>query len=72
MESHLRTELVVDALQMAFWRRKPFSGLLHHSDQGAQYTSLSFKKLKQASLTPSMGRVRSAHHDSPAESFVAT
>ena len=42
MESHLRTELVVDALQMAVWRRKPAPGLVHHSDQGVQYTALSF------------------------------
>lgn len=41
MESHLRTELVVDALQMAVWRRKPAPGLVHHSDQGVQYTALS-------------------------------
>ena len=41
MESHLRTELVVDALQMALWRRKPAAGLVHHSDQGVQYTALS-------------------------------
>jgi putative transposase len=44
MESHLRTELVVDALQMAVWRREPAPGLIHHSEQGAQYTSLSFAK----------------------------
>ena len=41
MENHLRTELVVDALQMAVWRRKPAPGLVHHSDQGIQYTALS-------------------------------
>ena len=57
MESHLRTELVVDALQMALWRRRPSAGLIHHSDQGVQYTSLSFgKKLEEAGLVPSMGR----------------
>jgi transposase len=32
--SHLRTELVVDALEMALWRRKPAAGLVHHSDRG--------------------------------------
>jgi transposase InsO family protein len=36
MENHLRTEIVVDALQMAVWRRKPAPGLVHHSDQGVQ------------------------------------
>src|SRR5256885_16430788 len=40
MATHLRTELVVDALQMAIWRRKPQAGLIHHSDQGVQYTCL--------------------------------
>jgi putative transposase len=73
METHLRTELVVDALQMALWRRRPSAGLIHHSDQGVQYTSLSFgKKLEEAGLVPSMGRVGSACDNSMAESFVAT
>ena len=36
MDSHMKTELVVDALQMAVWRRKPSAGLVHHSDRGAQ------------------------------------
>jgi putative transposase len=44
MATHLRTELVVDALQMAIARHKPAPGLVHHSDRGAQYTSLSFGK----------------------------
>src|SRR5215212_4679088 len=44
MATHLRTELVVDALQMAIARRKPAPGLVHHSDRGVQYTSLSFGK----------------------------
>ncbi len=73
METHLRTELVVDALQMALWRRKPSPGLIHHSDQGVQYTSLSFgKKLEEAGIVPSMGRVGSAYDNSLAESFIAT
>ena len=73
MATHLRTELVVDALQMAIWRRKPQAGLIHHSDQGVQYTSLSFgKRLEEAGIVPSMGRVGSAYDNALAESFIAT
>ena len=73
MATHLRTELVMDALQLALRRRKPAPGLIHHSDQGVQYTSLSFgKRLEEAGIVPSMGRVGSPHDNSLAESFVAT
>jgi putative transposase len=73
MESHLRTELVVDALRMAVWRRKPAPGLVHHSDQGVQYTALSFsERLMEVGITPSMGRTGSALDNAMAESFVAT
>ena len=73
MATHLRTELVVDALQMAIWRRKPQAGLVHHSDQRVQYTSLSFgKRLEEAGIVPSMGRVGSAYDNALAESFIAT
>ena len=73
MENHLRTELVVDALRMAVWRRKPAPGLVHHSDQGVQYTSLSFsERLKEVGITPSMGRTGSALDNAMAESFVST
>ncbi len=73
MENHLRTELVVDALQMAVWRRKPAPGLIHHSDQGVQYTSLSLgERLREVGITPSMGRTGSALDNAMAESFVST
>ena len=73
MATHLRTELVVDALQMAIARRKPSPGLVHHSDRGVPYTSLSFgKRLEDEGLLPSMGRVGSAYDNALAESFVAT
>ena len=72
MAAHLRTELVIDALQMALWRRKPAAGLIHHSDQGVQYTSLSFgKSLEETGIVPSMGRVGSAYDNALAESFIA-
>ncbi len=55
-----RTELVVGALEMAVWRRRPAPGLIHHSDQGVQYTALSFgKRLEEVGIVPSMGRFRS-------------
>jgi Integrase core domain len=73
MATHHKTELVVDALQMAIAKRKPSPGLVHHSDRGVQYTSLSFgNHLENEGLLPSMGRVGSACDNALAESFVAT
>jgi putative transposase len=73
MANHLRTELVVDALEMALWRRKPDAGLIHHTDRGAQYTALSFgKRLEEAGIVPSMGRTGSALDNAISESFVAS
>jgi putative transposase len=73
MATHLRTELVVDALEMALWRRKPGAGLIHHTDRGAQYTALSFgKRLEEAGIVPSMGRAGSALDNAISESFVAS
>jgi putative transposase len=73
MASHMRTELVVDALQMAVWRRKPSAGLVHHSDRGAQYTAISLgKRLEEVGIVPSMGRTGTALDNAMAESFVAT
>jgi putative transposase len=61
-------------LQMAIWHRRPAPGLIHHSDQGVQYTSLSFnKRLEQVGIVvPSMGRVGSALDNAISGSFVAT
>ena len=72
MAAHLRAELVVDALEMAIRRRKPGPGLIHHTDRGAQYTSLSFgKKLEEAEVLPSMGWKGSPLDNAMAESFVS-
>jgi putative transposase len=71
--SLMKTELVVDALQMAVWRRKPSAGLVHHSDLGLQYTANSFgKRLEDVGIVPSMGRAGTALDNAMAESFVAT
>ncbi len=73
MNSHMRTELVVDALEMAVRRRKPSVGLVHHSDRGVQYTAISFgKRLAEVGIVPSMGRTGTALDNAMAESFIAT
>ena len=68
---HLRSELVVDALEMARWRRKPPAGsTVVHSDRGTQYTSWAFgQRLRQAGLLGSMGRVGSCYDNALIESF---
>lgn len=73
MANHLRTELVLDALNMAIHNRRPASGLVHHSDRGSQYTSVEFGgRLKEAGLVPSMGSVADAYDNALAESFIST
>jgi len=73
MADHLKSELVMDALEMALWRRQPAPGLIHHSDRGSQYTSISFgAKLEEAGVVPSMGSVADPYDNAMAESFVAT
>jgi putative transposase len=73
MANNLRTELVLDALDMAIYARRPQPGLIHHSDRGSQYTSVEFgSRLKEAGLLPSMGSVADAYDNSMAESFVST
>jgi putative transposase len=73
MADHLRTELVLDALDMAISQRQPAPGLVHHADHGCQYTSLAFgRRLREAGLVASMGTVGDALDNAVAESFFAT
>jgi putative transposase len=73
MATHLRTELVLDALEMALWNRRPGAGLVHHADHGSQYTSLAFgRRCRQAGITPSMGSVGDCFDNALAESFFAS
>jgi putative transposase len=70
---HIRAELVVDALQMATWRRRPEPGTVVHSDRGSQYTSWVFgHRLRAAGLLGSMGRVASSVDNTMMESFWST
>ena len=72
MTTHLRTELVLDALEMALTRRRP-KDVIHHSDQGTQYTSIAFgRRCAEAGVRPSMGSVGDAYDNAMAESFFAT
>lgn len=57
MTDHMRTQLVIDALEMGIWNRRPAPGLIHHSDQGAQ---LGFKGSSQHCLVGSRLAARSA------------
>ena len=72
MAAHLRTELVLDALNMALWQRRAH-GVIHHSDQGSQYTSIAFgARCKEAGVRPSTGSVGDAYDNALCESFFAT
>ena len=72
MANHLRTELVLAAMEMAVGQRRP-KDVIHHSDQGSQYTSVSFgKRCAEAGVRPSMGSVGDAYDNAMAESFFST
>jgi len=73
MSSRLAKEIVLDALQMALEQRRPSEGVIHHSDQGCQYTSIEFgKRCREASVRPSMGSVGDCYDNAMCESFFAT
>jgi putative transposase len=72
MATHLRTELVLAALNMALSQRRP-RGVIHHSDQGTQYTSIAFGlRCREAGVRPSMGSVGDCYDNAMCESFFAT
>jgi len=72
MGHDLRSQLVLDALNMALTQRRPVE-VIHHSDQGSQYTSIAFGlRCKEADVRPSMGSVGDAYDNAMCESFFAT
>ena len=72
MADHMRKELVIDALDMAIYRRKPLA-VVHHSDQGSQYTSIAFGlRCKSAGIRPSMGSRGDCYDNAMCESLNAT
>jgi len=73
MRQDLTAELVVEALAMAVGQRRPAAGLVHHSDQGSQYTSLAFgRHCRAAGIWLSMGSVGDCYDNAACESFFAT
>jgi putative transposase len=73
MSERITANLVCDALQMAYWRRRPGAGLLLHSDRGSQYASDAYRKLiKQFRMTQSMSRKGNCWDNAPMESFFKT
>jgi len=73
MAPHMQASLVEDALRMGLGRRHPAPGLLHHSDQGSQYTSSTVRTLLAAhGIEVSMSGVGNCYDNAPMESFIGT
>ena len=73
MSATMTAQLVTDALLMAIWRRGKPDALLHHSDQGSQYTSEQFRQLMADNgVTCSMSRSGNVWDNAAMESFFST
>nr|WP_203616461.1 IS3 family transposase [Streptomyces sp. SID13726] len=73
--NHMRTELPLDALEMALWRRriKKDSGLIHHSDRGSQYVSIRYTdRLADIGASASVGSVADSYDNAMAEALNGT
>ena len=70
MDNRMKVQLVIEALAMAYWRRKPGEGLLHHSDRGSQYACEQYQQaLEQYRMVPSMSRKGDCWDNAPTERF---
>jgi putative transposase len=73
MRTDLKSELVLEALEMAVSQRRPLREVIHHSDQGSQYTPIAFGgRSREAGVRPSMGSVGDCYDNAMCESFFAT
>lgn len=73
ISTNMRTDLVLDALEMAAWRRDPAIGCVHHSDAGAQYTSIRYTdRLATAGLAASIGTIGDSYDNAMAEALNGT
>ena len=70
MDKRMKAQLVIDALAMAYWRRKPSHGLMHHSDRGSQYACERYQRqLEKYQMIPSMSRKGNCWDNAPTERF---
>jgi transposase InsO family protein len=70
MDKRMKKQLTLDALDMAYWRRKPLPGLLHHSDRGSQYACHDYRKrLERYGMVASMSRKGNCWDNAPTERF---
>jgi len=70
IDKHMKVELCLDALSMAYWRRKPAAGLIHHSDRGIQYACDRYQeRLEKLKMIPSMCRKGDCWDNAPVERF---
>jgi len=70
MDKRIKNQLTLNALAMAYWRRKPVPGLLHHSDQGSQYACHDYRnRLDQYGMIASMSRKGDCWDNAPTERF---
>lgn len=70
VDKHMKVDLVLNALMMAYWRRKPPPGLIHHSDRGIQYACDRYQQqLEQFKMVPSMSRKGDCWDNAPTERF---
>jgi putative transposase len=70
IKERMSADIVIDALSMACWRRRPEPGLIHHSDRGSQYASAAFQaKLQDYGMLCSMSRKGNCWDNAPTESF---
>jgi transposase InsO family protein len=70
MDKRMKKQLAIDALAMAYFRRRPDFGLVHHSDRGSQYACHDYQKhLKQYHMIPSMSRKGDCWDNAPTERF---
>jgi putative transposase len=70
MDRHMKADLALNALAMAYWHRKPPKGLLHHSDRGSQYACPEYqKRLERYGMQISMSRKGDCWDNAPTERF---